>query len=145
MRPVHPPATDDIELTAVLYALADPVRLDLVRGLSTDRPASCVGACIDEALPRAIRSRRFDPRRSAGLWDTVKSGTQYLNTLRCDAVERRLPGPPIAILAGADGGRSNRGPARKAAQTAMKPASRRDVARGRRCASAPARAAKARA
>ncbi|MGJ7901813.1 helix-turn-helix domain-containing protein, partial [Lysobacter sp. 1R34A] len=92
MRPLHHPAVDDIEMTAVLYALADPVRLGIVRSLSRDHPVSCVGACIDEELPRATLSRHFDVLRSAGLVNTVKSGTQYLNTLRCDDLERRFPG-----------------------------------------------------
>lgn len=149
MRPLHHPATEDIELTAVLHALADPVRLGLVRGLSRDRPVSCVGACIDEALPRATLSRHFDVLRSAGLVHTVKSGTQYLNTLRCDDVERRFPGLLKAILTGASGVQAERGTVRKTAQTttkpASKPASRPDAARARRGASGPARASRARA
>ncbi|MNV80509.1 hypothetical protein D3C71_1741180 [compost metagenome] len=36
--------------------------------------------------------------RSAGLVHTVKSGTQYLNTLRCDDLEQRFPGLLRAIL-----------------------------------------------
>lgn len=120
MRPLHHPATDDIELTAVLYALADPVRLSLVRGLSRDRPVSCVGACADEELqlPRATLSRHFDVLRSAGLVHTVKSGTQYLNTLRCDDLERRFPGLLRAILLGASASAG----AAAAAATAAKPA-----------------------
>lgn len=103
MRPLHHPAVDDIEMTSVLYALADPVRLGIVRSLSRDHPVSCVGACLDEELPRATLSRHFDVLRSAGLVNTVKSGTQYLNTLRCDDLERRFPGLLRAILAGAGG------------------------------------------
>ncbi|SDY42762.1 Helix-turn-helix domain-containing protein [Lysobacter sp. yr284] len=100
MRPLHHPAVADIELTAVLYALADPMRLSLVRGLSRDKPVSCIRVSEEKALglPRATLSRHFDVLRSAGLVHTVKSGTQYLNTLRCDDLEQRFPGLLRAIL-----------------------------------------------
>ena len=62
MRPLHHPATADIELTSVLYALADPVRLSLVRGLSRDKPVSCIRVSEEKqlALPRC-----FQPQASA--------------------------------------------------------------------------------
>lgn len=126
MRPLHHPAVDDIEMTSVLYALADPVRLSIVRSLSRDHPVSCVGACIDEELPRATLSRHFDVLRSAGLVNTVKSGTQYLNTLRCDDLERRFPGLLRAILAGAGGGQPGKKiPARAAPKLPAKARARR--------------------
>lgn len=141
MRPLHHPAIDDIEMTSVLYALADPVRLGIVRSLSRDHPVSCVGACIDEELPRATLSRHFDVLRSAGLVNTVKSGTQYLNTLRCDDLERRFPGLLRAILAGAGGSQ----PARKSpAKLATKPVAKAP-ARGRRADASRTSPAKARA
>ncbi|MEH6417571.1 ArsR/SmtB family transcription factor [Pseudomonas sp. CGJS7] len=150
MRPLHHPATDDIELTSVLYALADPVRLSLVRGLSRDNPVSCVGACLDNelALPRATLSRHFDVLRSAGLVHTVKSGTQYLNTLRCDDLDRRFPGLLRAILLGATGLPAARfgqdkAPAAKPETVAARGESK-PAARGRRGQAAPARAGKAR-
>lgn len=142
MRPLHHPATADIELTAVLYALADPVRLTLVRGLSRDRPVSCIRVSEEKelGLPRATLSRHFDVLRSAGLVHTVKSGTQYLNTLRCDDLEQRFPGLLRAILfaetdpaAAAKGAsRAPAGAARAAPQGAAKPA-----AASKRAAAAP--------
>lgn len=149
MRPLHHPATADIELTSVLYALADPVRLSLVRGLSRDKPISCIRVCEEKelALPRATLSRHFDLLRSAGLVHTVKSGTQYLNTLRCDDLEQRFPGLLRAILFAetnaADAAQAAPRPApnssKAAPQTASKPAA---VARG--AAAAPARAGRTR-
>jgi len=141
MRPLHHPATADIELTAVLYALADPVRLSLVRGLSRDKPVSCIRVSEEKqlALPRATLSRHFDLLRSAGLVHTVKSGTQYLNTLRCDDLELRFPGLLRAILF-ADGAKAG---APEAAKPAPRAASR-PAAPARRAAAAPARAGRAR-
>jgi DNA-binding transcriptional ArsR family regulator len=108
---------------------------------------SCIGACIDEELPRATLSRHFDVLRSAGLVHTVKSGTQNLNTLRCDDLERRFPGLLSAILDCAGGvpaakypGKTPAAPAKPAVKAAAKPA-----ARARRTEPAPARAGKARA
>ena len=171
MRPLHHPATDDIELTAVLYALADPVRLGLVRGLSRDNPVSCIGACIDEELPRATLSRHFDVLRSAGLVRTVKSGTQNLNTLRCDDLERRFPGLLTTILghasgvpaakfpgkanaaarssvqAGSNQGSSNQASSNQAGsnQGSSNKSDAKPIARNRRAAPAPAVSTKARA
>ena len=133
MRPLHHPATEDIELTAVLYALADPVRLRLLRGLSRDKPVSCVGACVEDELPRATLSRHFDVLRSAGLVRTVKSGTQYLNTLRCDDLEQRFPGLLRAVLAGC-------GVAAAPARPASKPAAKASAATRRSGAARPSTA-----
>lgn len=98
MRPLVHPATEDIELTAVLYALADPVRLSIVRRLACSEPLSCTNSCDDDALPRATLSRHYDALRAAGLVKTVKSGTQYLNTLRSDDINGRFPGLLSAVL-----------------------------------------------
>lgn len=141
MRPLHHPATADIELTSVLYALADPVRLSLVRGLSRDKPVSCIRVSEENrlALPRATLSRHFDVLRSAGLVHTVKSGTQYLNTLRCDDLEQRFPGLLRAILFAE--------PATPAPAETAKPAPRaasRPAAPARRAAAKPARTGRAR-
>lgn len=141
MRPLHHPATADIELTSVLYALADPIRLSLVRGLSRDRPVSCIRVSEEKqlALPRATLSRHFDVLRSAGLVHTVKSGTQYLNTLRCDDLEQRFPGLLRAILFAE--------PAAATPVEAAKPAPRaasRPAAAAKRAAAAPARTGRAR-
>ncbi|MEI2454340.1 MULTISPECIES: ArsR/SmtB family transcription factor [Lysobacter] len=133
MRPLHHPATDDIELTAVLYALADPVRLRLIRGLSRDTPVSCIAACVEDELPRATLSRHFDVLRSAGLVRTVKSGTQNLNTLRCDDLERRFPGLLRAVLAGcgAPVKSASKPAAKAAAATRRGGAARRPAAKAR--------------
>jgi len=141
MRPLHHPATADIELTSVLYALADPVRLSLVRGMSRDKPVSCIRVSEEKqlGLPRATLSRHFDVLRSAGLVHTVKSGTQYLNTLRCDDLELRFPGLLRAILFA--------GPDQAAPAEAAKPTPRaasRPAAPARRAAAAPARAGRTR-
>ncbi|QWP76319.1 helix-turn-helix transcriptional regulator [Lysobacter sp. K5869] len=141
MRPLHHPATADIELTSVLYALADPVRLSLARGLSRDKPVSCIRVCEEKelALPRATLSRHFDVLRSAGLVHTVKSGTQYLNTLRCDDLEQRFPGLLRAILFAGTSAEAPVEPAKPASRAAAKPA-----APAKRAAAAPARAGRSR-
>ena len=45
MRTLHHPRLEEVDLTDVLHALSDPVRLEIVRSLSDlkERPCSAVG------------------------------------------------------------------------------------------------------
>ena len=64
-RTLHHPGADTLELTGVLHALADPMRLEIVRALAAEGECRC-GAFdlpVDQVdahapLPRAARERR---------------------------------------------------------------------------------------
>lgn len=98
MRGFHYPAAEDLVLENVLYALADPVRLEIVRRLATEGPLSCAASCDQLALPRATLSRHYDVLRVAGLVRTTKVGVQHENTLRTEELNRRFPGLLKSIL-----------------------------------------------
>ena len=102
MRPLRHPASEDITLQGVLYALADPVRLGIVRRLFEQGTLNCSQSCGDDALPRATLSRHFDQLREAGLVRTERDGVQYLNVLRVDDVEARFPGLLASLLQAAE-------------------------------------------
>ncbi len=102
MRPLRHPSIDAITLQGVLYALADPVRLGIVRRLYDQGTMNCSQSCGDDALPRATLSRHFDQLREAGLVRTERDGVQYLNVLRVDDIETRFPGLLISLLQAAE-------------------------------------------
>lgn len=98
MRVLNHPATADLSLAAVLHALSDPVRLDIVRALAATDALSCADACGGPPVARATLSRHFDVLRSAGLVLTRKDGVSYRNSLRREDLEARFPGLLEAVL-----------------------------------------------
>lgn len=112
MRFTHPDL-DDVSLSAVLHALADPARRAIVRRLRADAEG-CGLACSVAApdnLPKATMSSHYATLRAAGLVRARKAGVQVLHTLRGDEVERRFPGLLDAVLAAEDDARAPRGDA----------------------------------
>lgn len=97
MRPFkHPPASDLI-LERVLYALSDPVRLEIVQRLAEVSEASC--GELDGGRPKSSMSHHFRVLRDAGLVMTKSVGTTHMNSLRRSDLDARFPGLLDAILA----------------------------------------------
>lgn len=104
---VHPPI-EDVSLEGVLYALADPHRLAIMRRLN-----GCGGTmnCSTAApcdLPKSTLSHHFKLLREAGLIRSERQGTQVINTPRCTEIEQKFPGLLRAILASADVGETDK-------------------------------------
>lgn len=100
-RPLLHPGPDDLKLESILYALADPVRLEIVRRLVTgDCPLNC-SAAAPAHLPKSTQSHHFQILREAGVISSERRGTEVVNTLRCAEIEQRFPGVLRAILAAA--------------------------------------------
>lgn len=97
MREPNHPKAEDIELTRVLYALSDPVRLDVVRQLACEGEASC--AALDGGRPKSSMSHHFRVLRDAGVVRTRCEGTQHLNALRRAELDRLFPGLLDSVLA----------------------------------------------
>jgi DNA-binding transcriptional ArsR family regulator len=96
MRPLVHPARDEITLSGVLYALADPVRLAIFRRLAAAGSGSCV-ACAPPALPKSTLSHHFRVLREAGLVRSERRGTEVANIARLEDIEARFPGL-IAVI-----------------------------------------------
>lgn len=97
-RPFLHPATEDLRLESVLYALADPVRLEIVRRLVTgDCPLNCSSAAPSH-LAKSTQSHHFQILREAGLIRSERRGTEVVNTPRVDDIESRFPGVVSTIL-----------------------------------------------
>ncbi len=84
------PELDAIELSAVLHALSDPTRLEIVRALDADGERQC--GSFDLGLTKATRSHHFKVLREAGLTFTRVEGTARFVTLRRDEIDARFPG-----------------------------------------------------
>ncbi|MER1940699.1 MULTISPECIES: ArsR/SmtB family transcription factor [unclassified Castellaniella] len=97
MRPFKHPATSELSLERVLYALSDSIRLDIVRQLARVDAATC--GELDGGRPKSTVSHHFKVLREAGLVFTENNGTVHINTLRRADIESRFPGLLAAVLA----------------------------------------------
>lgn len=85
-----------MDLTRVLYALSDPVRLDIVRTLADCGEATC--AQLDGGRPKSSMSHHFRVLREAGIVFTRTAGTSHVNELRAADLEARFPGLLNSVL-----------------------------------------------
>jgi DNA-binding transcriptional ArsR family regulator len=91
------PAREEIELVAVLHALSDPTRLQIVTALDT-RPDACPTGSIDVPVSKSTCTHHFRVLREAGVISQRPEGTARLNTLRREDLDARFPGLLDAIL-----------------------------------------------
>lgn len=96
MKFLYHPDQKDISLAGVLYALGDPVRLEIVRLLATKGERCC--AEFDLAIAKSTMSNHFKILREAGIVFTRKEGTQHINQLRREELEHKFPGLLEAVL-----------------------------------------------
>ena len=76
---VHP-ARDEITLAGVLAALADPMRLRIVKSLAAQNDCmSCTEAAPCPDMAKSTLSNHFRILREAGLIRTSKQGVQHRN------------------------------------------------------------------
>jgi DNA-binding transcriptional ArsR family regulator len=89
-------------LQQVLAALADPVRLEMVRRLAeSGEPMAC--ANLDAGINKSTASHHFKILREAGLTERVMIGGQTHQLLRTREVEGALPGVLSSVVAAAHG------------------------------------------
>lgn len=97
MRQIKHPSIEQVELTDIMYALADPTRLEIVVMLAQAGKKLTCGE-IDLNRPKSSMSHHFKILRSAGLVETLIEGTEHMNALRLEEVERKYPGVLNAVL-----------------------------------------------
>jgi DNA-binding transcriptional ArsR family regulator len=87
-------------LQQVLAALADPVRLEMVRRLAEqDGPIAC--SDLYSQISKSTASHHFKTLREAGLTERVVIAGQTCQKLRTREVEAALPGVLTAVVAAA--------------------------------------------
>jgi DNA-binding transcriptional ArsR family regulator len=94
------PATQDLELAAVLHALSDPHRLQIVHALA-DEPAPRRCGSFDLDVTKSTLTHHFRVLREAGVIEQRVEGTARLNSLRREDLDQRFPGVLDAVLASA--------------------------------------------
>jgi DNA-binding transcriptional ArsR family regulator len=94
---LHHPDREEIELPAVLHALSDPHRLEIVRKLAGDsepRPCGSLGF----GVTKSTMTHHFRTLREAGVIRQERRGTTKLTSLRRDDLDARFPGLLEAVL-----------------------------------------------
>lgn len=113
MRTLDHPEREDIDLDAVLAALADPIRRRIACELAEGHSDM---ACIAFELPvsKSTSTHHFRVLREAGVIRQRYQGTAILNSLRADDLQARFPGLLGAVIGahrGAGAGEPAAGPA----------------------------------
>ncbi|XVV03148.1 ArsR/SmtB family transcription factor [Actinosynnema sp. CA-248983] len=93
------PERDEIRIEAVLHALADPIRLHIVRELAqTDEGLSC-GVQLDLGISASTLTHHVRTLREAGVVRVQPRGTARISSLRRDDLDALYPGLLNGILA----------------------------------------------
>ena len=92
---VHP-SPKDFSIDGVLYALADPVRRNIILKLMTGEGMSCSKGC-EEMAPSTV-SFHYKILRESGLVRSEKIGVEVINLVRTDEMNKRFPGLLDSIL-----------------------------------------------
>ncbi|HEY8787934.1 MAG TPA: helix-turn-helix transcriptional regulator [Actinopolymorphaceae bacterium] len=96
--PLTHPETDAIDLTSLLSALGDPVRLGLVAALAAhDGDLAC--GTFDLPVGKSTASHHFRVLRDAGVLRQYDAGTRRFNQLRRADLDARFPGLLSLVLA----------------------------------------------
>ena len=80
MRTPFQPNQSDIQLSAVLYALSDPVRLGIVKNLAENNEQTC--GSFDICMAKSTLSHHFKVLREAGVIETRLEGRKRFISLR---------------------------------------------------------------
>ena len=97
---LHHPEREELQLGAVLHALSDPQRLQIVRELAADdAPRPC--GTIELGVTKSTMTHHFRVLREAGVIRQRREGTTKLTALRRDDLDARFPGLLDAVLGSA--------------------------------------------
>jgi DNA-binding transcriptional ArsR family regulator len=91
------PDREEIELGAVLHALSDPVRLQIVACLAAQGCPQSTGS-VDVPVSKSTCTHHFRVLREAGVIQQEQAGTARMNTVRIDDLDARFPGLLKTVL-----------------------------------------------
>jgi DNA-binding transcriptional ArsR family regulator len=93
------PDCSQFELAAVLHALSDPVRLQIVATLADGEELPC--SALDLPVSKSTCTHHLRVLREAGVLSQRVIGTMRLNSLRRDDLDRCFPGLIDAVITSA--------------------------------------------
>jgi DNA-binding transcriptional ArsR family regulator len=96
-RTLHHPAAAALELTGVLHALSDPVRLQIVRTLAAEGGERRCGA-FTLGVTKSTLTHHFRVLRESGVISQYAEGTAVVNQLRRADLDERFPGLLDSVL-----------------------------------------------
>jgi DNA-binding transcriptional ArsR family regulator len=82
----------DVELPAVMQAMADPCRLAIVRQLLQSKGRALACNEVELEVAKATRSHHFEVLRAAGIIFTQMDGTKCMTSVRRAELNKRFPG-----------------------------------------------------
>jgi DNA-binding transcriptional ArsR family regulator len=91
------PEPAEIQLPAVLHALSDPVRLQIVTELA-DAGAERTCGSLELPVAKSTCTHHFKVLREAGVIRQRQEGTTRLTSLRREDLEARFPGLLATVL-----------------------------------------------
>jgi DNA-binding transcriptional ArsR family regulator len=94
--PLVHPEREELELSAILHALSDPMRLRIVADLASGEERSCKS--FDLPVVKSTCTHHFRVLREAGVIRQRLEGTTRLNSLRREDLDARCPGLLDAVL-----------------------------------------------
>lgn len=93
------PGAEEIDLSAVLHALSDPMRLRIVAALAAGGEHTCKSFGLP--ITKSTCTHHFRVLREAGVIRQRLEGTMRMNTLRRAELDARFPGLLDAVLSSA--------------------------------------------
>lgn len=93
------PAIEDVDLSAVLSALADPMRRRVVLELAKNPEVERLCASFELPVAKSTRTHHWRVLREAGLVWQRDAGNRLVMRLRADDLRQRFPGLLDAIAA----------------------------------------------
>jgi DNA-binding transcriptional ArsR family regulator len=91
------PDRNEIRIEAVLHALADPVRLTIVRELA-EADAGIACGSLDLKISKSTRTHHIRTLREAGVIHVRPEGTSRISTLRREDLDALYPGLLDGVL-----------------------------------------------
>lgn len=99
MRALHHPDLTSVDLSTLLGALADPVRLSVVRQLAQAGGVVCGQFDALSEVSISTLSHHLKVLRAAGVLRVTPNGSFRRHELRADEINDRFPGVLSAIIA----------------------------------------------
>lgn len=96
MKALNHPDLENIQLSSVLYALSDPVRLYILYELNKSEERRC--GDIDLPIVKSTVTHHVRTLREAGVINVRTQGTQRFLTIRKEDLEARFPGLLQSVL-----------------------------------------------
>lgn len=93
------PAIEDVDLSTVLAALADPMRRRVVLELAQNPEVERLCASFELPVAKSTRTHHWRVLREAGLVWQRDAGNRLVMRLRADDLQQRFPGLLATIAA----------------------------------------------